>query len=438
MSYNFKIIIKKEIILSEKNRSDIDFILNVHNIEGLHLAENSIVASDTCTAVNFSNIGEQILTAHSREYGFAIYAILLYIQHHFGFIAYTKVNFVKKNEDYLIPEQFTDYANTLKILNIEVHQIPLMTFSKEGYPTCILVSENVYKNRCNICWSDFNVDFEKIFTTPQELLLACKLNDLSILKKDKKKVSALYRLNPSHLSYMKGIGEKIISTQKYIESLIEQIPNASDESIISRNEVEFSLKELLNTHLRLLVFEAVDFLKTECNLKFETSAIVESILKDDVSIENIAYQVTQQTNGLELYSNHAQLSNSINYIKESLDSANYVLDKWNNSIVFLNVFSIDKDELLPIYNKKYLEAILLLFDFYFYDSKEYETQLFECKDLNDFYLQCGTEMNLSQTNKTIELPNIRAINRLTIKQNGTITLEAANKHHFDSIISQFF
>lgn len=427
-----KAIIYKNIEISEEHKLNINQIIKDHCLTDIYL-DNNYIKSIHKGYLNLNNIGSYKITLTNMVQLIGLHMIFVYLQNFYGLFGEVKLKFHTSSEDKLTSpsiESFNEYFENN--FGFSISGIQLFGKSSTGRFTFIAIPKKIYDSRHLFCWDGFNIDLFKLNLNPEELTILNQHTDLSELKKDRAKLHALYSFHSEDINYLKNLENKYVTTLTYLNDSIAKISNAPNNSLLSKEDVIYSLYSSLERTKELLIKDALEYFISTYNFKFNIKKITNTLLNLDFSSENIAFEIDKTLCGININKTEAKLANIKYFLENNFKDRFISTDEWNNSITFFEVFDCSKEHAIEFFNKRYLEDILISLDVSEFNDIPKSYMFFRNIDVEAINKRCKTSITIDKFNfkKEIIHPYVKEIE---FSNSGKITFKFIN----NSLMKEF-
>lgn len=420
-----KAIIYKNIEISEEHKLNINKMITDHCLTDIHL-DNNYIKSIHKGYCNLNNIGSYKITLTNMAQLIGLHMIFVYLQNFYGLFGEVKLKFHTSSEDNLTSPSLKSYNKYFeKNFGFEISGIQLFGKSSKGKFTFIAVPKKIYDSRHLFCWDGFNIDLFKLNLTPEKMVILNQNTNLSELKKDRVKLHALYSFHSDDIKYLKDLENKYVATITYLKDSIAKVSTAPKESLLSKEDIIYSLYSSLENTKELLIKDALEYFVTTYNFKFNIKQITNTLLNLDFSSENIAFEIEKTLGGINITNAEAKTANIKYFLENNFKEKFISTDEWNNSITFFEVFDCSKEYASEFFNKRYLEDILISLDISEFNNIPKSYIFFRNTDIEIVNKRCKVSTTVDKFNfkKEIIHPYVKEIE---FNNSGKITFKFIN------------
>lgn len=406
-----KAMIYKNIDISEEHKSNITKIIKDNNLTDIYL-DNTCIKSIHKGSCNFSKADTYKISTTDMNQLIGLHMIFVYLQNFYGLFGEIKLKFNTLSEDNLTSPKFIEYNNYFeKHFGFSISGIQLFGKSSTGRFIFIAVPKKIYDSRHLFCWDGFNIDLFKLDLNPEQLSILSQHTDLSELKKDRDKLQSLYSFHSDDVAYLKNQEKKYLASLNYLTDSIAKISNAPSDSILSKEDIIFSVHSNLNIIKKLLIKESLTYFMNSYRFKFDVSEITTNLLNTHFSSENIAFEINKTLNGECIFKDEAKVENIKYFLKNRFKNRCYCTNEWNNSITFFQVFDCNKEYLGDFFDKPYLEDILISLDISEFNNVPKTYFSFRNSEVDAISRKCVLSNNIEQFNfkKEIIHPYVKEV-----------------------------
>lgn len=422
-----KAIIYKSIEISEEHKSNIKKIINDHKLTDIYL-DNTHIKSIHTGFCNFNKPETYKISLSDMTQLIGLHMIFVYLQNFYGLFGEVKLKFNTKSEKNLTSPKFTEFNNYFeRNFNFTIVGMQLFGKSSTGRFTFIAIPKKIYDSRHLFCWDGFNIDLFKLNLTPEEMSILSEYTDLSELKKDRKKLHSLYSFHSDDIFYLKQQEKRYLASVNYLNDSIAKISNAPSDSVLSKEDIVFSLQSNLNQLNKLLIEESLNYFMRVYRFKFDVDAITDKLLNNDFTSENIAAEIEKTLNGVCIFKEEAKIENIKSFLRNKFKDRFITTDEWNNSITFFEIFKKKKENIIDFIDRAYLEDILISLDVLEYNEVPKSYSFFRNIDVNEINKKCifATTINHLAFKKELAHPHVKEVEFSNLG-NGKVTLKFVN------------